>query len=85
MRRLRFASSEDDAPPRFAELELYRIFDVAAGWYHAVQTASAVAGRLVFVRQGKHGALSLMLVGGRRAGCGIADEFSILVRVRACA
>ena len=35
-------------------------------------------GSLVFVRQGVHGALSMMIVGGRSAAC--PDEFTILIR-----
>ena len=39
---------------------------------------------LVFVRQGKHGALSLMIIGGRVAGgppeVTPEDEFTILIR-----
>ena len=35
---------------------------------------------LVFVRQGKHGALSLMIVGGRVAGAPPEDELTILIR-----
>ena len=37
----------------------------------------------LFVRQGGHGALSLMLVCGRREGGGVADEFTVLVRATA--
>ena len=63
------------------ELELYRVFDVATSWYHARMTAGVPAGHLVFVRQGKHGAVSLMIVGGRRMQDGDdAEEFTLLVR-----
>ena len=58
--------------PRLSELEGYRVFDVATSWYHAHQTAGISAGRLVLVRQGRHGALSLMIVA--------IDERTILVR-----
>ena len=63
---------------RLSETELYRIWDVATSWYHATQTANVPAGSLVFVRQGVHGALSMMIVGGRSAAC--PDEFTILIR-----
>jgi len=57
------------------------VFDIATSWYHAGQTAGVVSGSLVLVRQGAHGALSLMIVGGRRAAMAPAsDECTILVR-----
>ena len=67
--------------PRLAELEGYRIFDVATSEYHAEQTEGVPSGSLVLVTQGRHGALSLMIVGGRR-WCGDDDwrERTILVR-----
>jgi len=64
------------------ETELYRRFDVATSVYHSSQTEGVPSGHLVFVRQGKHGALSLMIVGGRAAGGPPEDEFTILVRGR---
>ena len=48
-----------------SETELYRIFDVGACTYFSSQTAGVPSGHLIFVRQGKHGALSLVIVGGR--------------------
>ena len=76
------------------ETELYRLFDVTTSWYKLVslssQTEGVPSGMLVFVRQGKHGrstarfpkhgALSLMIVGGRVAGGPPEDEFTILIR-----
>ena len=50
-------------------------FDVGASNYHVEQTAAAPPGSLVFVRQGAHGAISLVLVG--------AHGYTTLVR--ACA
>ena len=58
--------------PRLTELEGYRVYDVATSGYHAEQTAGVGSGRLVLVRQGRHGALSLMIVA--------IDERTILVR-----
>ena len=43
-----------------SETELYRIFDVGACTYFSSQTAGVPSGHLIFVRQGKHGALSLV-------------------------
>ena len=63
-----------------SETELYRIFDVGACTYFSSQTAGVPSGHLVFVRQGKHGALSLVIVGGRAAGGPPEDEFTILIR-----
>ena len=62
------------------ETELYRLFDVTTSAYHSSQTEGVLSGHLVFVRQGKHGALSLMIVGGRTAGGPPSDEFTILIR-----
>ena len=62
------------------ETELYRLFDVTTSWYHSSQTEGMPSGMLVFVRQGKHGALSLMIVGGRAEGGHPSDEFTILIR-----
>ena len=63
------------------ELELYRVFDVAASMYHTRMTAGVPAGHLVFVPQGEHGAVSLVIVGGRREqGGDAAEEFTLLVR-----
>ena len=62
------------------ETELYRLFDVTTSWYHSSQTEGVPSGMLVFVRQGKHGALSLMIVGGRAEGGHPSDEFTILIR-----
>jgi hypothetical protein len=62
------------------ETELYRLFDVTTSEYHSSQTKGVPSGHLVFVRQGKHGALSLMIVGGRAAGGPPEDEFTILIR-----
>jgi hypothetical protein len=62
------------------ETELYRLFDVTTSAYHSSQTEGVRSGHLVFVRQGKHGALSLMIVGGRTAGGPPSDEFTILIR-----
>ena len=62
------------------ETELYRLFDVGACTYFSSQTAGVPSGHLVFVRQGKHGALSLVIVGGRAAGGPPEDEFTILIR-----
>jgi ssRNA-specific RNase YbeY (16S rRNA maturation enzyme) len=45
-----------------------------------VNEIAAVVEEWIFVRQGKHGALSLMIVGGRAAGAPPSDEFTILVR-----
>ena len=58
--------------PRLTELEGYRVYDVATSGYHAEQTAGVGSGRLALVRQGRHGALSLMIVA--------IDERTILVR-----
>ena len=62
------------------ELELYRVWDVGACAYFTSQTQGVPSGHLVFVRQGKHGALSLVIVGGRAAGGPPEDEFTILIR-----
>ena len=62
------------------ETELYRLFDVTTSEYHSSQTKGVLSGHLVFVRQGKYGALSLMIVGGRGAGGPPEDEFTILIR-----
>jgi len=43
-------------------------------------TVGVVSGSLVFVRQGAHGALSLMIVGGRLTTAPAAEEITILVR-----
>ena len=57
------------------------MYDIATSWYHARQTAGAVNGSLVMVRQGAHGALSLMIVGGRPlTTTPAAEEITILVR-----
>ena len=62
------------------ETELYRHFDVGACTYFTSQTADVPSGHFVFVRQGKYGALSLVIVGGRAAGGPPEDEFTILIR-----
>ena len=63
------------------ETELYRVWDVATSDYHSVQTKGRRAGSLVLVRQGKHGAISIMYVGGRCEERGDdADEFTVLMR-----
>ena len=62
------------------ETELYRLFDVTTSEYHSSQTKGVPSGHLVFVRQGKYGALSLMIVGGRAAGGPPEEEFTILIR-----
>ena len=81
LRRLRLAGGADGGAAVLRELELYRVFDVATSWYHARMTAGVPAGHLVFVRQGKHGAVSLVIVGGRRMQDGDdAEEFTLLVR-----
>ena len=87
LRRLRRAAH---GQPGLLELELYRIYDVASSEYHTAQTAGVRSCHLVFVRQGKHGALSMVIVGGRAAGGdaaaeaggggGAADEVTFLVR-----
>ena len=61
------------------ESELYRVWDVGACTYFTSQTQGVLSGHLIFVRQGKHGALSLVIVGGR-AEDAADDEFTILVR-----
>jgi hypothetical protein len=38
------------------------------------------SGYLAFVRQGKHGALSMVIVGGRAADGPQENEFTILIR-----
>jgi hypothetical protein len=62
------------------ETELYRHFDVGACTYFTSQTADVPSGHLAFVRQGKYGALSLVVVGGRAADGPPEDEFTILIR-----
>ena len=83
MRNLRFAAAAAGEAPRLTELEVYRVFDIGACEYFHAQTRWATAGRLIFVRQGGHGALSLVLVCGRRTGGGDAEEFTVLVRATA--
>ena len=65
--------------PEATESELYRVWDVGACTYFTSQTQGVPSGHLIFVRQGKHGALSLVIVGGR-AEDAADDEFTILVR-----
>jgi hypothetical protein len=78
LRRLRLAAG---GAAVLRELELYRVFDVAASSYHTSMTAGVPAGHLVFVRQGPYGAVSLVIVGGRREqGGDAAEEFTLLVR-----
>ena len=74
------AGGRQEGERAMTETELYRLFDVATSAYHSSQTEGVLSGHLVFVRQGKHGALSLMIVGGRAAGAPPSDEFTILVR-----
>ena len=71
---------QEGESPTVTETELYRIFDVGSCTYFSSQTAGVPSGHLVFVRQGKHGALSLVIVGGRAAGGPPEDEFTILIR-----
>ena len=59
----------------------YRVYDQAALPYFTDQTREARTGALVFVRQGGHGALSLVVVGGDRFRTSTpARELTILVR-----
>ena len=46
-----------------SELELYRVYDLAASLHHIMQTAHTPPCCLAFVTQGQGGALSLVLVG----------------------
>ena len=55
------------------ETELYRHFDVGACAYFTSQTADVPSGHFVFVRQGKHGALSLVIVVARAEGEEVGD------------
>jgi hypothetical protein len=56
------------------------VWDVTSSAVHTKQTKLATSGDLVFVRQGRHGALSLVIVGGRAEGGPPEDEFTILIR-----
>ena len=88
LRRLRRAAG---GRPGLLEVELYRVFDVGSSEYFHKQTAGVRLGHLVFVRQGKHGAISMVIVGGRaqaggaelEAGGGgaAAEEFTFLIRM----
>ena len=71
---------DEERLPALTETELYRVFDVVTSVYHAAQTRHARAGELVFVRQGRHARISLMIVGGRTHDHDHAREFTILVR-----
>ena len=57
------------------------MYDQGAVPYFTEQTVGVASGSLVFVRQGGHGALSLVIVGGDRlATHSPARECTILVR-----
>jgi len=70
--------------PRLSELEGYRVFDVGACLYFTLQTEDLAGasrfGCLVLVRQGQHGALSLVVVCGRRGLRDDVGEQTLLVR-----
>jgi hypothetical protein len=74
------AGGGQEGERRVIETELYRVWDVTSSDYHSSQTKGVSSGHLVFVRQGKYGALSLVIVGGRSEGGPPEDEFTILIR-----
>ena len=81
LRNLRLlGGGEEDGESRSWESELYQVWDVTSSAVHTEQTKLATSGDLVFVRQGRHGALSLVIVGGRAPGGPPEDEFTILIR-----
>ena len=81
LRNLRLpGGGQEDGESRSWESELYQVWDVTSSTVHTEQTKLATSGDLVFVRQGRHGALSLVIVGGRAPGGPPEDEFSILIR-----
>ena len=81
LRNLRLpGGGQEDGESRSWESELYQVWDVTSSAVHTEQTKLATSGDLVFVRQGRHGALSLVIVGGRAPGGPPEDEFTILIR-----
>ena len=84
LRRLRLPSAAEEegggGATRLAETEAYRVWDVATSEYHAAQTRGMRSGRLAFVAQGGHGAMSLMVVGATFAD---GDQVTFLVRATA--
>ena len=54
---------------------------MAAHVYFTKQTMHFLSGHLVFVKQGLGGAISLVIVGGRRFAGDHAHECTLLVRV----
>ena len=53
---------------------------MAAHLYFTVQTRHLLSGHLAFVRQGGHGAISMVIVGGRLRAGDDASERTLLVR-----
>ena len=57
------------------------MFDIGSCSYFHKQARGVRAGSLVFVHQGGHGAISLVIVAGRReTGGDDAEEVTLLVR-----
>ena len=62
LRNLRLpGGGQEDGESRSWESELYQVWDVTSSAVHTEQTKLATSGDIVFVRQGRHGALSLVL------------------------
>ena len=58
----------------------HRVADMAAHEYFTKQTSHLLSGHLVVVKQGLGGAISLVIVGGRRFPGDDARECTLLVR-----